>query len=72
MTTVAMNNLWTFILGMNLTARNEDWLTARLLERRDARKAKALNNLDQAFKEFRQVQEGTVERINAEDLLNEL
>lgn len=32
MTTVAMNNLWNYIQGLRLTARNQEWLAARLLK----------------------------------------
>ena len=30
MTTAAMNNLWNYIEGLNLSARNRNWLAARL------------------------------------------
>ena len=31
MTTVAMNNLWSYILGLNLSQRNRAWLAERLM-----------------------------------------
>ena len=38
MTTVAMNNLWNYIQGLNLSARNQAWLGARLTEAAKSRK----------------------------------
>ncbi len=32
MTTVAMNNLWTYIESLGLSARNRKWLAAKLVE----------------------------------------
>ena len=32
MTTVAMNNLWNYIQGLSLSAKNQAWLAARLTE----------------------------------------
>ena len=32
MTSVAMNNLWTYIQGLNLSARNRTWLAEKLTE----------------------------------------
>ncbi len=29
MTTIAINNLWNYIQGLSLTARNQEWLAAR-------------------------------------------
>lgn len=31
MTTVAMNNLWSYIQGLNLSTRNRNWLAQRLI-----------------------------------------
>ena len=32
MTAVAMNNLWNYIQGLSLSAKNQAWLAARLTE----------------------------------------
>ena len=32
MNTVAMNNLWTYLQGLSLTAKNKKWLSERLIE----------------------------------------
>ncbi len=39
MTSVAMNNLWTYIQGLNLSARNRTWLAEKLTEATNAKKA---------------------------------
>ena len=36
MTTVAMENLWTYIQGLNLSRRNKTWLQERLQESKEA------------------------------------
>lgn len=38
MTTVAMNNLWNYIQGLQLTSRNQKWLADRLLKSSNERK----------------------------------
>lgn len=42
MTTVALNNLWTYIESLNLSARNRKWLADKLTE--SATKEKAVNS----------------------------
>ncbi len=32
MTTVALNNLWTYIQGLSLKQRDREWLAGKLLE----------------------------------------
>ena len=32
MNAVAMNNLWTYLQGLSLTAKNKKWLSERLIE----------------------------------------
>ena len=41
MTSVAMNNLWSYIQGLSLSARNQEWLAARLREASQMKRAKA-------------------------------
>ena len=41
MTSIAMNNLWSYIQGLSLSARNQEWLAARLREASQQKRAKA-------------------------------
>ena len=41
MTSIAMNNLWSYIQGLSLTARNQEWLAAQLHEASRMKRAKA-------------------------------
>ena len=41
MTSIAMNNLWNYLQGLSLSARNQEWLAARLQEASRAKHAKA-------------------------------
>ena len=45
MTSVAMNNLWSYIQGLSLTARNQKWLADRLLQSSRMAKARKDNTL---------------------------
>ena len=66
MTSVAMNNLWSYIQGLSLTARNQKWLAERLQEASQKAHAKAkkdetlipkeeyLASLDEAEEQYRQ------------------
>ena len=41
MASIAMNNLWNYIQGLSLSARNQEWLAARLQESSRRARAKA-------------------------------
>ena len=41
MTRIAMNNLWSYIQGLSLSASNQEWLAARLQEASRMARAKA-------------------------------
>ena len=68
MTTVAMNNLWTYIQGLSLSQRNRKWLADKLVEPiEDAKTARqkayvketltrALKEVEQAKREGRKLQ----------------
>lgn len=68
MTTVAMNNLWTYIQGLSLSQRNRKWLAEKLVApTEDARTAKqkayvkesltrALKGVEAAKREGRKLQ----------------
>ena len=59
MTSVAMNNLWSYIQGLSLSARNQEWLAARLREASQMKRAKAKKDETLMTKEelFAQVDE---------------
>ena len=53
MTTVAMNNLWNYIQGLNLSARNKTWLANQLLaENEKKQKEKAADPTLMTKEEF--------------------
>ena len=69
MTTVALNNLWTYIEGLSLKRKDREWLAGKLLEPKadDAKNAKqkayvketltrALNEVKAAKREGRKLQ----------------
>ena len=69
MTTVALNNLWTYIEGLSLKQKDREWLASKLLEPKadDAKTAKqkayvketltrALNEVKAAKREGRKLQ----------------
>ena len=35
MTTLAQNNLWTYIQGLSLKQKDREWLASKLIERRN-------------------------------------
>ena len=59
MTSVAMNNIWSYIQGLSLSARNQEWLAARLREASQMKRAKAKKDETLMTKEefFAQVDE---------------
>ena len=59
MTTVAMNNLWTYIQGLSLSQRNRKWLADKLVEpiedtKTAQQKAYVKETLTRALKEVEQ------------------
>ena len=70
-----MNNLWTYLEGLSLTASNRKWLADKLTEPRresvmSAEEVKA--DLKEAFQQLKEVKEGKRTTRNAETLLYEL
>ena len=59
MTSVAMNNLWSYIQGLSLSARNQKWLAERLQEasQKAASKAKKKETLISKEEYFRSLDE---------------
>ena len=75
MNSVSMNNLWTYLEGLSLTASNRKWLADKLVEPRreavmSAEEVKA--DMKEAFLQLKEVKEGKRTTHNAEDLLYEL
>lgn len=52
MTSVALNNLWNYIQGLSLSARNEAWLAQRLQESSRAKKARKKDDACMTREEF--------------------
>lgn len=52
MTSVALNNLWNYIQGLSLSARNEAWLAQRLQESSLAKKARKKDDTCMTREEF--------------------
>lgn len=75
MNAVSMNNLWTYLEGLSLTASNRKWLAEKLVEPHrkvvmSAEEVKA--DMKEAFQQLKEVKEGKRTTRNAEDLLYEL
>ena len=75
MNAVSMNNLWTYLEGLSLTASNRKWLAEKLVEPHrkvvmSAEEVKA--DMKETFQQLKEVKEGKRTTRNAEDLLYEL
>ena len=83
MTTIAMNNLWTYIQGLSLSQRNRKWLAEKLIEPTDDAKTakqkayvketltRALKEVEAAKREGRKLQtlDEFEEELKAEGIL---
>ena len=77
MNTVAMNNLWTYLQGLSLTAKNKKWLSERLIEPKAVDKPvmtdeEIKEGLNLAFMQMKEVNEGKRLTRDINELLNEL
>ena len=52
MTTMAMNNLWNYIQGLNLSRRNQAWLKERLQESMQQGQTEAKDSAQMTREEF--------------------
>ena len=73
MNTVAMNNLWNYITGLNLSARNRKWLSERLVGTPPVAKTKkkdsTLMTKEEFFARIEEASKGPIyECESAEDL----
>jgi len=72
MNAVSLNNLWTYLQGLSLTADNRKWLAERLVEPTAKAHpvlqtwAEAMGDLDESEKEFERGDVLTGEDFNAE------
>ena len=75
MTTVALNNLWTYIEGLSLKRKDREWLASKLLEPKadDAKTAKqkayVKETLTRALNEVKAAKRGEVKMMTEEEFL---
>lgn len=75
MNAVSMNNLWTYLQGLSLTASNRKWLAERLVEPQAdvvMKDEEIRLGLTEAFHQLEEVKSGKRQTRNAEELLYEL
>lgn len=77
MTTVAMNNLWTYIQSMMLSDRNKQWLADRLIESKSdsvkaAQEKYVRESLTRAMNEVREARRTGKQLQTLDEFLNEL
>lgn len=77
MNAVAMNNLWTYLQGLSLTAKNKKWLSERLIEPKAVdmpvmTDEEIKEGLNLAFMHMKEVNEGKRLTRDINELLNEL
>ena len=72
-----MNNLWTYLQGLSLTAKNKKWLSERLIEPKAVdmpvmTDKEIKEGLNLAFMHMKEVNEGKRLTRDINELLNEL
>lgn len=77
MSTVALNNLWTYIESMGLSARNRKWLADRLIEPSKADKTKkeatmVVDSFRRSMQEVKEAERNGKELQSLDSLLEEL
>ena len=78
MTTIALNNLWTYIQGLSLKQKDREWLAGKLLEPKadDAmtarQKAYVKESLYRALDEVKRAKRGETTMMTEEEFLEEL
>ena len=75
MNAVSMNNLWTYLQGLSLTASNRKWLAERLVEPENKEimsDQEIKDGLAEAFSKLDGLKQGNVKTRSAEELLYEL
>ncbi len=78
MTTLALNNLWTYIQGLSLKKKEREWLATKLLEptATDAKTAKqkvyVKETLTRALKDVEAAKRGEIKMTTEKEFLEEL
>jgi hypothetical protein len=75
MNAISLNNLWSYIQGLSLTANNRRWLADRLIETPSdtvMEDNEIRKDMKEAFSKIDGINKGTVETRDVEELLNEL
>ena len=78
MTTIALNNLWTYLQGLSLKQRDREWLASKLIEPRadDAKtarqKAYVKETLTRVLKEVEAAKRGESKMMTEEEFLEGL
>jgi hypothetical protein len=75
MNAVSLNNLWTYIQGLSLTASNRKWLAEKLIEpeKKEVMSDQEIKEgLTEAFSQLDGLKQGKVKTRSAEELLYEL
>ncbi len=75
MNAVSMNNLWTYLQGLSLTASNRKWLAERLIEpeKKEVMSDQEIKEgLTEAFSQLDALKRGKAKTRSAEELLYEL
>ncbi len=78
MTSVALNNLWTYLQGLSLSQKDRHWLAGKLTESvtNDAKTAKqqaiVKESLHRALDEVEQAKRGEIKMMTEEQFLEDL
>ena len=77
MTTVALNNLWTYLKGLKLSQKDREWLADKLIEPSDdaktaEQKAYVKESLSRAFDEVERARRGESRMKTVEEFEEEL
>lgn len=78
MTTVALNNLWTYINGLSLRQKDRKWLASKLLEPTEVdaetkrQQEYVKESLTRAFDEVERANRGEIKMMSLEDFEEEL
>ena len=78
MTTIALNNLWTYIQGLSLKQKDREWLASKLIEptaddaKTAQQKAYVKETLTRALKEVEAAKRGEAKMMTEEEFLEGL
>lgn len=78
MTTMALNNLWSYLQGLKLARKDRDWLAEKLMEATEKEKetqrqqAYVKETLYRALDEVKAAQRGEIKMMTEEEFLENL